>query len=83
MKKDIIDRIDELFPFVVGAVAGGMAKRTPQGSQLATGRLKELYLKVVYHKEKDMMKAVDLVAKEEKLDRKWRKKLKKYVKKFS
>ncbi len=78
---DIITKLDEFIGFTAGIVAGRMGRGGGSSSGVATGRLKELFLEVVYSKEKDHMKAVDLVIKQKGLDKKWAKKLRKHVKK--
>lgn len=80
MKKDIVERIDEFFaPFVAGMKAG---RKAVSSNRVKGSIIDDLFLDVIYHKEKDHMKAVDLVAKEKNLDKKMAKKLKKYVKKM-
>lgn len=86
MEKDIVDRIDELLPFVMaaaGGVLGSKGKRKMVGSKRVKGSwIDDLFLDVLYHKEPDRKKAVELVIKEKNLDKKTAKHLRKYVKRM-
>jgi hypothetical protein len=81
------EKVDEIFGMFAAGMVGGKSKRkntpfsTKQMSSFPTGKLYDYFLDVMYHDEKDRMKAVNMVVKERNLDRKTAKELKKYVKK--
>ena len=80
--KDIVEKIDEFFaPFMVGVAAG--RKGGSSGGRVKGGKIDDLYLDVLYSKEKDIKKATELIIKDKKLDKKTAKQLRKYVKKHS
>ena len=79
--KDILEKLDEFFaPFMAGMAAG---KKMGSSGRSKGGKIDDLYLDVLYSKEKDIKKATELVIKDKKLDKKTAKLLKKYVKKHS
>lgn len=84
MEKDIVKRIDEFLPFAVASMVGGLkgSKKSTSSGRIKGSIIDDLFLDVIYHKENDHMKAVELVIKEKNLDKATAKKLRKYVKKM-
>jgi hypothetical protein len=78
--KDIVERIDEFFaPFMAGMQAGRKAKSSGGGGG-KFGIMDDLFMEVIYHKNKNHKEAVEDVIKQKKLDKKMAKQLRKYVK---
>ena len=91
---DVVERIDEIFAFA-GAIAGGLAAKRPSGESPALqaelsmlfGKvmtaMKEIQGMTTASDKKVMKKAVEVVIKNERLNKNWAKLLKKYVKQYT
>jgi hypothetical protein len=76
LAKDIVDKLDEFLAFASAMIH---SKAKPGGGRSAEDqRFKELVSQVVWHDEKDNFKAIEMVAKEERLKPKMKKKLIKF-----
>lgn len=87
MAKDIVKKIDELFFAMAAAVGGAMAAKDMKASgespaiQAELGQLLSKVMQAM-KTEKNQKKAIQIVVRQEGLNKNWTKLLKKYVKKY-
>ncbi len=81
MSKDIVDKIDELF-FAMGMGSNLKASGESPAVQAELGQLLSKVMQAM-KTEPNQKKAIQLVVKQEGLNKSWTKLLKKYVKKYA